>query len=121
MALPSIQYLQHGFAKLGLKEANKRSEAGGRRRIGGNVDDKENEGGASGLADMAEEEEDALEGVLGPEPPKPEVDLRMPWEKEGDETTLRDAGQLRREVVQALSIVCDRSVRLRPLLRRAYC
>lgn len=118
MALPSIQHLQHGFAKLGLAEAKKRSEAGVRRRSGGNGDDKENEGGAGGLSGMPEEDEDALDGVLGPEPPKPEVDLRMPWEKEDDRTTLRDARHLRREVEQALDIVCDRSVDPHtPLLR----
>ncbi|GAA6056732.1 putative Cytoplasm protein [Rhodotorula toruloides] len=111
MALPSIQHLQHGFAKLGLKEVKKRGEAGARRRSGGTGEDKENEGRIGGLAGMAEEEEDGeegFEGVLGPEPPKPEVDLRMPWEKEGVEASLRDSKELRREAEEALDVVCDK-------------
>ncbi|BGP69232.1 hypothetical protein NBRC10513v2_002575 [Rhodotorula toruloides] len=64
---------------------------------------------------MAEEEEDGeegFEGVLGPEPPKPEVDLRMPWEKEGVEASLRDSKELRREAEEALDVVCDKYVYL---------
>ncbi|BGP06906.1 hypothetical protein JCM10049v2_002736 [Rhodotorula toruloides] len=110
MALPSIQHLQHGFAKLGLKEGKKRGVEGSQRRGGGMGEDKENEGRLGGLAGTVEDDEEgeeALEGVLGPEPPRPEVDLRMPWEKEGIEASLRDTKELRREVVEALDVVCE--------------
>lgn len=73
-------------------------------------EDKENEGRLGGLAGTVEDDEEgeeALEGVLGPEPPRPEVDLRMPWEKEGIEASLRDTKELRREVVEALDVVCE--------------
>lgn len=105
--LPSIHHLQHGFAKLGLlaqADAQPRAAPPTRRTS------------SSSGALQPVEQGDAVEGggdvleALGPQPDKPLVDLRMPWERDEAQTpraTLKDEAQLRDEAYDALEAVCD--------------
>ncbi|GAA5858435.1 hypothetical protein JCM1840_001203 [Sporobolomyces johnsonii] len=122
MALPSIAHLQHTYAKLGLgnapiagrnvgemvgalgveerREARRRSNAIRASLTGGEGALEEEQEGDS--------QEDGEE-MLGPEPEKPEVDTRMPWEKTGEAgRTVKDEKELRREVLQGMENVCDK-------------
>jgi hypothetical protein len=48
---------------------------------------------------------------LPPSPAKPEVDRRMPWEmQDGEGRSVKDAKQLRKEVLRGLEGVCERCV-----------
>ncbi|GAA5920814.1 hypothetical protein JCM1841_005107 [Sporobolomyces salmonicolor] len=121
MALPSIAHLQHTYAKLGLGNApiagrnvgemvgalgiEERREA--RRRS--NAIRASLTGGEGALEEEEEGGPQDGEEMLGPEPEKPEVDTRMPWEKTGEAgRTVKDERELRREVLEGLENVCDK-------------
>lgn len=132
MCLPSIAHLQHGFAKMGIKEANSAASSssslgktagggGGRKSIaemvGGPLTVEETErarrrtfdvGQASSFDDEKENDESTLD-TLGPEPEKPELDTRMPWEKTGDiGRVVKDEKELRLQVHKDIEHVCDK-------------
>ncbi|GAA5911443.1 hypothetical protein JCM8208_005061 [Rhodotorula glutinis] len=106
--LPSIHHLQHGFAKLGLLaqvDSHPRAAPPPRRTSS-----------TSGVLQPPVEHTDAPEhdaavlDALGPQPNKPLVDLRMPWERDealARPAALKDEAQLREEAYEALDAVCD--------------
>jgi hypothetical protein len=61
-------------------------------------------GTRAGMARMWREEE------MPPSPTKPEIDLRMPWERDGETggRSVKGERELRREVLVALEGVCDK-------------
>ncbi|KPV76168.1 uncharacterized protein RHOBADRAFT_52212 [Rhodotorula graminis WP1] len=104
--LPSIHHLQHGFAKLGLlAQAHPRAAPPPRRTSSssnGVLQPLEHESAVDGDGGAIDE--------LGPQPDKPVVDLRMPWERDEALTrsaVLKDEAQLRSEAYEALDAVCD--------------
>ncbi|BGP46951.1 hypothetical protein JCM10450v2_002803 [Rhodotorula kratochvilovae] len=108
--LPSIKHLQHGFAKMGILAERNQVDAAA-QGTGGLAARRKSSGALQPLVTMSEARgggEDVLD-ELGPQPDKPEVDLRMPWEREQTQTgrTLKDAKQLRAETVEAIDAVCD--------------
>lgn len=108
--LPSIKHLQHGFAKMGILA--ERNQVDAAVRGPGSLAARRKSGGAlQPLVTMSEARdggEDVLD-ELGPQPDKPQVDLRMPWEREQAQagSMLKDAKQLRAEAVEAVDAVCD--------------
>lgn len=128
MALPSIEHLQHQYAKLGLS-----SLAGPRRATSTTTITGPKRGNTlvgrqgwsllpgmgpshagEGFA-LTEEPEEAHEGhehgygALPPSPVKPQMDTRQPWERDGREgRSVKDERSLRRAVLQGLEVVCDR-------------
>lgn len=125
MDLGSIKHLQHQYIKFGLGSANV-GPASARPSFGGAAMMEEPEeldedpgadkgrrksripllavslGRVQGLRG-----EDAAE--LPPSPAKPEVDRRMPWEKDGETgRSVKDEKELRRDVLATLEDVCER-------------
>ncbi|GAA5840739.1 hypothetical protein JCM9279_001203 [Rhodotorula babjevae] len=104
--LPSIHHLQHGFAKLGLLAQADQGQpwpAPPRRTSSSGIAHPVEQAGPD------EDDSDPLD-ALGPQPDKPVVDLRMPWER--DEASarfiaLKNEAQLRDEAYYALDAVCD--------------
>ncbi|GAA6034411.1 hypothetical protein JCM8097_002712 [Rhodosporidiobolus ruineniae] len=123
MALPSIQHLQHNFARLALDNSKPRSVA---EMVGGPLSVEERKEArrksallrrasaqhAGELVEELEEAEDegAAGDLLGPAPEKPEVDTRFPWEKDEGLSgpAVRSEQELRADVLQGLEAVCER-------------
>ncbi|GAA6052020.1 hypothetical protein JCM3770_002324 [Rhodotorula araucariae] len=109
--LPSIQHLQHGFAKMSILAEQTTSKAdlahgtaslAARRTSTGDLQTVVPTG-------ATQEGEGDLLDKLGPQPNKPAVDLRMPWEQEEAQSgmTIKDARQLRGEALDAVEAVCE--------------
>ncbi|GAA6008535.1 hypothetical protein JCM10207_007148 [Rhodosporidiobolus poonsookiae] len=125
-ALPSIKHLQHNFARLGLQGQSQAAGAGQPRSVaemvGGLSADEVREARRKSSAlrrslawaegTLAEEDEGEHEGAeawdLGPEPEKPQVDARLPWEKDDAGPAVMGERALRDEVLEVLESVCDR-------------
>ncbi|GAA5982301.1 hypothetical protein JCM11641_002001 [Rhodosporidiobolus odoratus] len=112
-ALPSIKHLQHGFARLALSAPTQPRSIAEMVRGPMSLEDKrEARRRTSGIRQpFREDDEDGLQEEedlgLGPAPQAPEVDSRMPWEKEGEEK-VKTESELRDEVLQGLEGVCER-------------
>ncbi|GJN87629.1 hypothetical protein Rhopal_000584-T1 [Rhodotorula paludigena] len=120
-SLPSIQHLQHGFAKLGLlAEADAEADKGA-PGVGRTGDRRRSRprgstalGGSTTSVDEHDEQRESDRAkvlqALGPEPERPVVDDRPAWQRAEEaaekETAVRDVAQLRSNAIDALDAVC---------------
>ncbi|GAA6000253.1 uncharacterized protein JCM10292_004055 [Rhodotorula paludigena] len=119
-SLPSIQHLQHGFAKLGLLAETDAEADKGAPRVGRSGDRRRSRRRGSTALDGSttaldehdgERESDRAKALqaLGPEPERPVVDDRPAWQRAEEaaakETAVRDVAQLRSNALDVLDAV----------------
>lgn len=130
MALGSIQHLQHQYTKLGITgPAPLRSSGRVSAFVGNLVEEPEEMDAGEGEGRKKRPQKlkmgfagrlAAQEEELPPSPAKPEVDHRMPWEREEQGgRSVKGERELRRDVLVCLEDVCEKCVPSSLLPRRA--
>ncbi|ORY72380.1 hypothetical protein BCR35DRAFT_307646 [Leucosporidium creatinivorum] len=122
MQLPSIKHLQHQYVKMGLSGTPSTPLRPG-STIASMVSEEPEELDSDSSSAAPLKGKGKLKLGLGarllelrdedlpPSPAKPEVDRRMPWERQGGDSSgrsVKDLKELRREVLRGLEGVCER-------------